>query len=272
MNYDVLGIAKFIFFELEGVMRNLGFIVSAVSAVGLLLGNGVASAADLPMKAPPIAVVAPPSWTGFYIGGSLGGAGGGRDFVFDTAGTVPLPNPANLKFGAAGAGFVGAQWQWDKIVLGAEASYNLFDLNNSEICPGVTFTCRTSANRAWTVGPRLGVAFDQFMIYGTGGYASVKTGYLATTTATGITFDSADTWVRGWFAGGGVEWMAPSAPGLVVGIDYKHIQTDQQSTQPFTPTGTFLATDHFLMTSHIDTVQLRFSYKFGWTSPLVAKY
>ncbi len=251
-------------------MRTLGLVISA--AVGFMIGNGAASAADLPVKAPPAPVVMLPNWTGFYVGGSVGGAGGERDFVFDTAGTAPLPNPHGFKGGAAGALFFGGQYQWDKFVLGVEAGYNLLDLNNTDLCPNVAFNCRTSANQLWTVGPRLGFALDQFLIYGTGGYADTKTGYLAQAIATGATFDSAKNWVGGWFAGGGLEWIVPNTNGLILGVDYKHIQTDQQSVTPFLASGLPSPVDHFLMTSHIDTVQLRLSYKWGWVNPVVAKY
>src|SRR5262249_48124738 len=47
------------------------------SSVALIaLGTGLASAADLPVKAPPAPVYAPPafSWTGCYIGGNIGAA------------------------------------------------------------------------------------------------------------------------------------------------------------------------------------------------------
>jgi outer membrane immunogenic protein len=243
------------------------------AVLGLLLAAPAAEAADMAVKAPPPPVVAAPNWSGFYLGGSLGGAGGSRDFIFDTAGTAPLPNPTDLKLGFAGGVFGGGQWQWDRFVLGAEAGYNQLDLRNRLTCPNINDSCFTSANQVWTVGPRAGVAWDQFLFYGTGGYASTRTGYLATITATGNTFDSAKAWVGGWFAGAGLEWMVPNAPGLIVGIDYKHVQTDQQSTTPFTPTGLAFPGDHFLMTTRFDTVQFRVSYKFGWVgAPLVAKY
>jgi outer membrane immunogenic protein len=248
--------------------------VAQIAMLGLLLAapSGVAQAADMAVKAPPMPIVAAPNWSGFYIGGSLGGDWGRRDFVFDTAGTAPSPNPFGYQSGVAGGVFGGAQWQWDRFVLGAEAGYNALDLKNVEVCPGSAFNCFTSANQLWTVGPRAGVTFDQFLVYGTGGYASTRTGYLATAASNGATFDSAKVWTGGWFVGGGVEYMIPAAPGLVVGIDYKHIEADQQSTQPLTPLGVAVTADHFLLSTRYDTVQLRISYKFGWVGPIVARY
>jgi outer membrane immunogenic protein len=52
-------------------MRTL--LLGAVASVALLAGPAIA--ADLPMKAPPIAHVTP-SWTGFYIGVNAGGSFG----------------------------------------------------------------------------------------------------------------------------------------------------------------------------------------------------
>jgi outer membrane immunogenic protein len=57
-------------------MNRLTLAISAVaiSAVG-------ASAADLPLKAPAIAPVAVYSWTGWYVGGDVGGAWSNADLT-----------------------------------------------------------------------------------------------------------------------------------------------------------------------------------------------
>src|ERR1700685_3901484 len=51
---------------------------TALIAGALMFGNA-ASAADLPVKAPP-PVVAPLSWTGFYVGGNIGAVRGDADY------------------------------------------------------------------------------------------------------------------------------------------------------------------------------------------------
>ena len=50
-------------------------LLSSVAILGL---TGLASAADMPMKAAPM-IVAPYDWSGIYIGGVIGGAWGRTD-------------------------------------------------------------------------------------------------------------------------------------------------------------------------------------------------
>ncbi len=64
-------------------------ILAGLAAVTLVATN--AFAADLPRKAPPPVVVAPPfSWTGFYIGAHVGGAKVERCLSFDLLATGRL--------------------------------------------------------------------------------------------------------------------------------------------------------------------------------------
>src|SRR5262249_60071547 len=51
-----------------------------LAGIALALGTGVASAADMPVKAPPAPLPPPFSWTGCYIGGNVGGAWGHHDW------------------------------------------------------------------------------------------------------------------------------------------------------------------------------------------------
>ena len=86
-------------------MRNSNSIISAAVAFSAILGIGAASAADLPArtytKAP--AVVAPVyDWSGFYIGGDVGGYWN-RESAITTASPAGFGAPA--VFGAALAGF-----------------------------------------------------------------------------------------------------------------------------------------------------------------------
>jgi hypothetical protein len=62
--------------------------------------------------------------------------------------------------------------------VGVETGYG-WNLNRdfSTTSPGAAcdvvapFVCEGRINNIWQIGPRLGVAFDRFMLYGTGGYA-----------------------------------------------------------------------------------------------------
>lgn len=111
-------------------MSRLGFAL--LTAAALSSGCvGAARAADMPTKAPPYeAAVSAPGWTGFYLGGNLGGAWMTQDAAWN-----PLPSPAAfLAFPVTGrldpSHFVGGvhggyNWQlaptW---VIGIEGDYS----------------------------------------------------------------------------------------------------------------------------------------------------
>src|SRR6202035_2517228 len=68
-----------------------------VFAAGVLLGlaaTGAASAADLPVKAPPLVAPMMYNWQGCYIGGNVGGGWDPGDTTRGTADGVG-PDPAN---------------------------------------------------------------------------------------------------------------------------------------------------------------------------------
>lgn len=164
-------------------------------ALGLLLASiaGAACAADLPAapaysKAP--AVVAPlTNWTGFYIGGMGGYA------------AENTSDPLAMKGGFAGA-TVGYNWQFGTFVAGLEADGAWADVSQSSTQPGVTVTAKADALA--TVRGRFGVAFDQVLLYGTGGLALADAKISAS--SGGLTLSDSKT-LTGWTAGAGVEWM-----------------------------------------------------------------
>ncbi|HLX16291.1 MAG TPA: outer membrane protein [Bradyrhizobium sp.] len=164
--------------------------------LGLLLASvaSVAYAADLPApnapytKAP--AVVNPAiNWSGFYIG-AMGGYAAEN-----------TSDPLGIK-GGFGGGTVGYNWQFGTIVAGLEADGAFADVTSSATIAGVTATAKIDALA--TVRGRVGVAFDQVLLYGTGGLALADTKLSAT--ALGITLSDNKT-QTGWTLGAGAEWM-----------------------------------------------------------------
>jgi outer membrane immunogenic protein len=173
--------------------RRLG--IAFISAISLGIGGlGMASAADMAVKARPMPVVAF-NWTGCYIGVN-GGWKGGR--FRDESASVPTTttvfpvvgaqtavadrinlDPLDANSGAAG-GQVGCRWQTSSNwVFGLEGDADWTDLHgtitNRGRGPGLTFIPGdTFDNRArWEASGRgiVGRAFDKLLIYGTGGIA-----------------------------------------------------------------------------------------------------
>jgi len=221
-------------------MRHLSVLIAAVSAIAL---TQMASAADLPRKAP--GPPPPPpvlSWTGFYIGANIGGGWGNRDVNFapnDPASAlvfsaVPVPNRSFDTSGILGGIQVGYNYQFNRNWLaGLEADFAWTGMEGSgsiSLAAGLEQTTFDEHIRWFgTVRGRLGyLPVDNLLAYVTGGfaYAQIKrTGNYAATnggtiivnlngfsvncasppTQTCFAGASSDV-VGGWTLGGGLEY------------------------------------------------------------------
>ena len=155
-----------------------------------LTGATCAVAADLYYKAP----VAVPvyNWTGFYIGGNVGGAWGSFDprtvsAYSDDGWDVPTDFPAMDRVGIQSSkptGFTGGfeagyNWQSRNFVFGVEGDIEALSLSSrvsgSALYPGYpyTFTITSNIGTTWlaTVRGRLGYAVNNWLIFATGGAA-----------------------------------------------------------------------------------------------------
>ncbi|WP_029352451.1 outer membrane protein [Bosea sp. 117] len=160
------------------------------TALAVALSAAPAMAADLsyPVKAPIVAVVPVFTWTGFYIGGSVGygwtsvdGVGPyyvpGYDSYINTY-TSGSMEPDGW-FGGLQAGY---NYQfYNNVVLGIEADVMFADMKDTfsfgygAVLPGITDTYNATATAKidtfGTVRARLGYAADRFLPYITGGLA-----------------------------------------------------------------------------------------------------
>jgi outer membrane immunogenic protein len=164
-------------------------------ALGLLLASiaGAASAAD--MSAPRAPYTKAPAlspainWSGFYIG-AMGGYA-----------AEATSDPLAIKGGFAG-GTLGYNWQSGMFVAGIEADGAWANISRTAIIAPVTVTDQVQS--LGTIRGRVGVAFDQVLLYGTGGVAFADNKLSAS--ALGVTFSDSKVHT-GWAAGAGVEWM-----------------------------------------------------------------
>src|ERR1700730_99717 len=129
----------------------------------LVLAGRPGSAADIPLKAPPVPVVPAYNWWGFYLGGAWGGASGkfdptsavgpGGDAVvtaFDNAAGSQAFTRRNVAVGAE-AGF---NWQFGIIVAGLETDIESIRLSGSaltnvNVLPFVPFDWASNASANW---------------------------------------------------------------------------------------------------------------------------
>src|SRR5262249_30672688 len=245
------------------------------AAVVALTASQVASAADLAAKrrAPPPApaYVPPPpppfTWTGFYIGGNVGAAWTHGEAA-DSFGFINNSNSQHAVF--TGGGQVGANYQWNWLVVGVEADFdwlaNNHNSSNSFVGPG-GHAFQLSFNDRWmtTVAGRVGVAFPTFnnwLFYGKagGGWVGVNNPTLTdVTTGNSLSISNSNT-NSGLLVGGGIEWAF--APHSTAKIEYDKLFLDNRT---FTVTGPFLNGDVLPLFHHdVQTVTVGINYLFNW--------
>jgi outer membrane immunogenic protein len=172
------------------------------SAAAAALLSGAALAADLPvppmqevMEAAPLAY----DWTGIHVGVN-GGYGWGESGASNQFGVAS--GPFDIEGFFAG-GQVGANWQNNWLVLGAETDLQWSDINGGVANANCGPTCATSIDWFGTARGVVGIAFDRLLIYGTGGLAYGQ----VSANVTGGAFSGSDI-IAGWVGGGGVAFGA----------------------------------------------------------------
>lgn len=176
--------------------------ITAAAALGLF---ATAASADGYVRGPGYRVPLPFSWTGFYIGGHVGGAWSRVDWADVSLTGEPVDNDSS---GFIGGGQIGYNWQAGNIVLGVEATYSGTNLDGSftSAVDPVNVSYSTDINQIGTLTGRLGFAADKFLIYAKGGWA------IANVEVSGRDIGLADRFSfrdrqNGWTVGAGVEFM-----------------------------------------------------------------
>jgi outer membrane immunogenic protein len=216
----------------------------------MLAGPAMAADMRLPPPPPPVAYY---DWTGVYIGFNAGGVWYDVDRVFSGPSNGVIGNGVgNTKTNDSDGIFgfhAGAQWQWGAWVLGAEAALSgcFRECRSvSGVLPQPTFLPNNfmehKITNLFTVGPRLGYAWDRLMIFATGGYASanLKGTYCDTVTGTcgpGFTNQNGQSRNNGWYAGGGFDYMVHKGPlvDVVLGVEYQHYDVGSKNAFCFNP-------------------------------------
>src|SRR5690242_13383114 len=106
-------------------------VKSILLGVAVALIAGTAFAADMPVKAPPMAPPAP-TWTGTYIGIN-GGYGWGTSETALVGGGV-TSGTYNINGGVAGVTY-GGNWQAGHVVLGFETDFDWAHINGNSTNP-----------------------------------------------------------------------------------------------------------------------------------------
>src|ERR1700690_105358 len=175
-------------------------LVAFIAAVSAIAVTQVASAADMPVKAPitkaPIA--APPyDWTGVYVGGHLGYLWG-RTRVEDNG---VVTEPGAKTDGVIGGVLAGANWQNGPVVLGLEGDFGWIHAHGVGVVALPDLPNTYDLNWTSRVRGRGGYAFDNWLFFVAGGLAIADLDFHEGGAAFGPTGGK----YVGWSIGGGVE-------------------------------------------------------------------
>ena len=213
---------------------------------GTALMSAPVMAADLgrPVYKAPVSVAAPyMMWNGFYIGGNVG-YGWGKSSASSGFGRVDTD-------GFVGGGQIGYNWQFaPNWVFGIEA-----DVQGADI-QGGNALYSSSTDVYGTARGRIGYAFNNVLLYGTGGFAWGRNEVLdvvgaqrLSRTHTGYTF------------GGGMEYAF--APNWSAKVEYLYVDLGRETYD--------FALGPVSQRSDFHTVKFGVNYRFGG-APIVASY
>jgi outer membrane immunogenic protein len=255
-------------------MRKLLLGIVAAGTMGQIVAASNASAADLPMmtKAP---VLAPYyDWSGFYVGGEVGG-GWSRSQKTVVDGTPAFPaglvfNPLNAS-GILGGGYAGYNYQVNRaLIIGIDGDYSGADLTGSEATVGPTGVTSTDHGKVgWiaTVTGRVGFVVDNnFLIYGKGGWAWAgfsENGVTTSAAGVPVTNLANNDTRNGATVGIGGEWGF--APNWSAKLEYDFVALN---TSNFLNTNTTIATGVTTFParsagSSLNIVKVGISYRFS---------
>jgi outer membrane immunogenic protein len=193
------------------------------------------------------------NWSGFYVG--LHGGYGWAD-LDDNDDNDDVFDDADLE-GAVIGGQLGMNFQYNMFVFGIEgdASWSGIDLDDDfDFDDGDEFDEDFELGYDWlaSVRGRLGLGFDRFLVYGTGGvgFADFDDGGFDDDILDDDDDDDNDDVQVGWVAGGGAEFLLTDNVSL--GAEYLHYEFDD----------TFDDED-LEIDSSVDVIRGRVNVKFG---------
>jgi outer membrane immunogenic protein len=232
------------------------FLLGTVALVAL--GATVpALAADLPArtytKAPPAYAAPIYNWTGFYIGGHIGGAFAGDNSL--------TGNNGRFLGGVQG----GADYQFaPSWVIGIEAQYSWLASNNTGVLfPGGVLVTSNS-DQLGSVTGRLGYTWGPALLYAKGGFAWKDRNNLGVSfNGTPQAFTTDGDHRDGYTVGAGLEYMF--APSWSAKVEYQYYNFGDTTFTSGPVVGVRFRDDEH-------TVKAGVNYRFNWGGPVVAKY
>jgi len=170
-----------------------------------------------------------PQWTGFYIGGQVGGAGSDVDWRYQNANYFNTLGPVVVgsTFDQAPGGIIGGvhggyNYQAGVWVFGLELTASAADMKERRPSPFFPALDVNTTDVSWLTAAtgRLGLACGPWLVFAKGGWAAGKV-RLTLVDQTGGVFGAGREWANGWTVGGGAEYMFRD--GVSLGITYDYV-------------------------------------------------
>src|SRR5882672_2305833 len=197
------------------------------------------------------------NWTGFYIGGHVGGA---------FAGNNSLQGSDARFLGGVQGGFdyqFAPNW-----VLGAEAQYSWLGGGNNTgvLFPGGTLVTGSNSSQLGSVTGRIGYTWGPALLYAKVGYGWRDANNLGVTVAGVPTaFTTTGNRQNGYTVGAGLEYMFAPNWSAKAEYQYYNFGSTTFSTGPADIVGARFRDDEH-------TVKAGINYRFGWGGPVAARY
>lgn len=237
-------------------MKKLLLGTVALVALGATVPALAADLAARPYTKAPAYAAPIYNWTGFYIGGHIGGAFGGNNNFSGLGGS----NDGRFLGGVQ----VGADYQFaPNWVLGVEGQYSWLGNNNNSVAftgTGLGYVYTNNQRALGSVTGRLGYTWGPAMLYAKGGYAFSDNNetLLFGGVAQPFSFDSGHR--DGYTVGAGLEYMfAPNWSAKVEYMYYNFGNSRFVTPAALAPFGSFRTDDH--------TVKVGLNYRFNLGGP-----
>jgi len=237
--------------------------------------TGVASAADMAVKAMPVAAAPVYDWTGCYIGGNVGG-GWTR---MDTSRVFQDPAiPASANYGREndsgflGGGQAGCDFQTGNVVFGVQGTFDFGNIKGRHALTDIpTFSETNNLNAVYSATGRIGYLWTPAFL----GYVKVGMSWMQDKNQvfqpSGALSESSSFTLPGMTVGVGGEWMFTR--NWSVFVEYNYMWIEDMSGQHFTAAPGLLPPGEVLNVKQTaQTVLVGVNYKFHWDGPVAAKY
>ena len=219
-------------------MRLIGTLVAILSLP--IMGH----AADLQSKktASPVPTFVGINWTGFYVGGNLGGAWTESSFTHLEGGATTGESFSNNPNGVIGGAQIGGRYQiQNNLVVGVEFAYSFRtadDQTRTDLA-GVPRYRISEVGNILAISGNIGYAFDSYLAYIKGGYANTELRYSNNLVADNSVLGHSKSNVDGYVLGAGLEYAI--SKNISAGAEYNYYSFDVGNQQQYRPDGTVAA-------------------------------